>query len=158
MFVGEGPGEEEDREGRPFVGPAGKLLTRMIAAMGLAREDVYIANVVKCRPPGNRTPAPEEIAACREYLRRQIALVKPQVVIPLGNPATRWFLGAVVGITRVRGQPVDQGDFVVVPTFHPSYLLRSPEEKGKAWADLQVAMGLLGLPLPRTARTAPRDP
>jgi uracil-DNA glycosylase len=148
MFVGEAPGREEDAQGRPFVGPAGQLLTRMIAAMGLAREDVYIANVIKCRPPGNREPAPEEVAACKDYLRRQLALVRPRVVVALGGHATRWFLGASAGITRVRGQIFDEGDVKVVPTFHPSYLLRSPGEKGKAWADLQVVMRLVDLPLP----------
>jgi uracil-DNA glycosylase len=145
VFVGEAPGQEEDLQGRPFVGPAGQLLTRMIAAMSLSREQVYITNIVKCRPPRNREPLPEEVAACRDYLRRQLALLRPRIVVALGGHAARWLLGAQEGITRIRGQVFDLGDFRVVPTFHPSYLLRSPEEKRKAWADLQVVMGLLGL-------------
>lgn len=143
VFVGEAPGEEEDRQGRPFVGPAGELLNRMIAAMGFSREQVFIANVLKCRPPGNRSPAPEEVAACKDYLRRQLALLSPEVIVPLGAHAVRWFLDRAVGINAVRGRIFSRGAARIVPTFHPSYLLRVPEDKGKAWADLQVAMKLL---------------
>ncbi len=149
LFVGEAPGREEDAAGRPFIGPAGQLLSRMIAAMGLSREQVFITNVLKCRPPGNRDPQPAEIAACRDYLRRQLAITRPRVVIALGSPATRWFLGPSAGVMSSRGRVTDLADYQVVPTFHPSYLLRFPSEKRKAWADLQLAMGLLGLPLPR---------
>ncbi len=144
VFVGEAPGEDEDVQGRPFVGRAGALLTRMIAAMGFSREQVFIANVLKCRPPGNRSPEPDEIAACRDYLRRQLALLAPEVIVPLGAHAARWILGETVTIGQVRGRVHVYGTAKVVPTFHPSYLLRKPEEKGKAWADLQVAMRLLG--------------
>ncbi|HAK93459.1 MAG TPA: DNA polymerase [Planctomycetes bacterium] len=145
VFVGEAPGEDEDRQGRPFVGRAGALLTRMIAAMGFSREQVFIANVLKCRPPGNRSPEPDEIAACKDYLRRQLALLAPEVIVPLGAHAARWMLGDTVTISRVRGRVHVYGAAKVVPTFHPSYLLRKPEEKGKAWEDLQTAMRLLGL-------------
>ena len=149
MFVGEAPGYYEDQQGRPFIGPAGHLLTRMIEAMGLKREHVFITNVLKCRPPSNRDPLPEEIAACKQFLKRQLQLLEPRVVIPLGAHAARWLLGVDTGISQVRGRIVDRGAFLVVPTFHPSYLLRSPEEKGKDWADLQVAMKILGLPVQR---------
>jgi uracil-DNA glycosylase len=143
MFVGEAPGEEEDRQGRPFVGRAGELLTKMIAAMGYSREQVFIANVLKCRPPGNRAPTPEEVAACKDYLRRQLTLLSPEVVVALGAHAARWLLARDVGINAVRGQVFDRGTAKIVPTYHPSYLLRVPEDKAKAWADLQVAMRLL---------------
>jgi DNA polymerase len=143
-FVGEAPGEDEDLQGRPFVGRAGELLSRMIAAMGFVRDQVFIANVLKCRPPGNRSPQPEEIAACSGLLRRQLALLAPDVIVALGAHAARWLLGRAVGINEVRGQVFDRDGAKIVPTFHPSYLLRCPEEKGKAWADLQVAMRLLG--------------
>ena len=144
VFVGEAPGADEDREGRPFVGRAGALLTRMIAAMGFTREQVFIANVLKCRPPGNRSTEPDEIAACGDYLRRQLALLAPEVIVPLGAHAARWLLGSAVTIGGVRGRIHAYGTAKVVPTFHPSYLLRKPEEKGKAWEDLQAAMAILG--------------
>jgi DNA polymerase len=144
MFIGEAPGEEEDLRGRPFVGPAGELLTKMIGAMQFTRDQVFIANVLKCRPPGNRTPAPEEIAACKDYLQRQLTLLSPEVIVPLGAHAVRWVLEQSIGISAVRGRVFQRGNAKVVPTFHPSYLLRVPQDKGKAWADLQVAMRLLG--------------
>ena len=148
MFVGEGPGADEDRAGEPFVGPAGQLLTRMIEAMGLRREDVYIANVVKCRPPDNRNPNPEEVAACSEYLRRQIAFIQPQVIVALGAVAAAAFLGegASVGRSRNRFREVD-GRAVLV-TYHPAYLLRSPQEKRKVWDDLQLVLARLQLQVP----------
>lgn len=129
MFVGEGPGAEEDRRGEPFVGRAGTLLTQLIAGIGLNREDVYIANVVKCRPPGNRNPAPGEIDACAPWLDRQLALVRPTVVVTLGNFATRLLLGTREGITRLRGRefPLSRAgiDATVIPTYHPAAVLRS---------------------------------
>jgi len=155
MFVGEGPGEEEDRQGRPFVGRAGQKLNDMIAAMGLRREQVYIANVVKCRPPGNRTPLPDEAATCSGlYLWRQIAIIRPKAIVTLGNPATQALLGAVQGITKIRGRwqklrRLAEGleGIPVMPTFHPAYLLRqyTPENRKAVWDDLQKVMEFLGL-------------
>jgi len=145
-FVGEGPGEEEDRKGEPFVGPAGQLLDRMIAAMGLSREKVYIANVVKCRPPGNRTPEPREIVCCMPYLRRQLEAVAPRVICTLGNVATRALLQTGESIGRLRGRFAEWSGIPVLPTFHPSYLLRNPEDKKLAWSDLRKIMAMLGLP------------
>ncbi len=143
MFVGEGPGYDEDRQGEPFVGKAGMLLDRMIRAMGLEREQVYIANVVKCRPPQNRTPAPEEISACRGYLEQQIDIVKPQVIVALGATAARALLGGVLSMARMRARFHDFRGAVVMPTYHPAYLLRYPEEKRKVWDDLQQVMNRL---------------
>lgn len=148
VFIGEAPGRDEDLTGRPFVGRAGQLLTKMIAAMGLTREQVFIGNVLKCRPPRNRDPQPEEIACCRSYLMRQLALLKPRVVVSLGSYATRWLLQENVSITRIRGTLMEKENFIIMPTFHPSYLLRSPHEKAKVWLDLQQVMKLLGLPMP----------
>lgn len=125
MFVGEAPGEQEDRTGTPFVGRSGALLTRLIEGVGLTREEVYIANVVKCRPPGNRNPRPEEIAACRPFLDQQIELLDPQVVVPLGNVATRLLLATREGITKLRGRPFPyRGYSMIVPTLHPAAVLR----------------------------------
>jgi DNA polymerase len=149
LFVGEGPGAEEDLQGRPFVGPAGELLTRMIIAMGLTRDEVFIANVVKCRPPGNRTPQPEEVAACMPFLRRQIAVLKPKLICTLGNTPLRALMGDdSLGITRMRGRQLDFEGIPVIPTFHPSYLLRNPDAKKPCWEDLQVVLKALGRPLP----------
>jgi len=152
MFIGEGPGAEEDREGRPFVGPAGKLLDRIIAAAQLRREDVYITNIVKCRPPRNRAPNPDEAGACGPYLREQIRLLDPEVICALGAPAARAILDSDLGINRLRGKrypyPVNPG-IVVIPTFHPAYLLRRPEDKGKTWSDIQMVMRELGIKLPK---------
>ncbi len=146
MFVGEGPGQEEDLSGRPFVGAAGRLLTKMIEPMGFGRSEVYIANVIKCRPPGNRTPLPEEIAACSPYLERQIARIAPRVIVALGAPAARTLVSSTEGINALRGKvyPCALLESVqVVPTFHPAYLLRKETEKPKAWQDLKLAMRLL---------------
>jgi DNA polymerase len=144
MFVGEGPGADEDREGEPFVGKAGQLLTRMIEAMGYRREQVYIANVVKCRPPGNRNPEPDEIEACEPFLRAQIAAVQPKVIVALGKFAAQTLLRDPTPITRLRGRWMTYEGVKLMPTFHPAYLLRSPEEKKKAWDDLQLVMRELG--------------
>ena len=137
MFVGEGPGADEDRTGRPFVGRAGQLLDRMIAAMGLTREDVYIANVVKCRPPQNRAPEADEAAACMPYLRAQVGLIRPQIIVLLGASA----LGAVLGhehrITKERGLWVERKGVAFMPTFHPAALLRDESKKRLVWEDLK---------------------
>jgi uracil-DNA glycosylase len=144
VFCGEGPGYEEDRSGRPFVGKAGELLTRMIEnGMKLRREEVFILNAVKCRPPGNRTPTPDEVGACLPYLEEQLAVIGPKVIVALGNPAVHALLGPVGGITRVRGRTFDKFGAKVVPTFHPAYLLRNPAGKRDAWEDLKLVMRLL---------------
>jgi DNA polymerase len=145
MFVGEGPGSEEDRRGEPFVGPAGKLLDAMLSALELERgKDVYIANAVKCRPPMNRTPAADEAETCRPFLERQIALVRPQVLVALGRPAAQTLLGTEVRINAVRGKVFSHDGIPVVVTFHPAYLLRNPSAKGKAWEDLCLARRVAG--------------
>lgn len=138
MLIGEGPGAEEDRSGRPFVGRAGELLTKMLAAIGLSREEVYICNVVKCRPPGNRTPMPEEAAACLPYLRCQVALVRPQVILLLGATAGRYTLDPDLRITRDRGQWVQRKGVWMMPTFHPAALLRNESLKRPVWTDLKA--------------------
>ena len=141
MFIGEGPGRDEDLQGRPFVGRAGELLDKMIGAIGLRREDVYIANVIKCRPPDNRTPTAEEAGACLGYLHRQIQLVQPKVIVTLGATPLRELLGITTGITRVRGQWQRLGEIPVMPTFHPAYVLRqyTQEVRRAVWADLIAA-------------------
>lgn len=144
MFVGEAPGQEEDRAGLPFVGLAGQLLDAMLAALGLRRgEDVYIANAVKCRPPFNRTPMPEEIHACLPYLQRQIELVQPQLILALGRPAAYALLGQEVKINAVRGQVFERDGVPVVVSYHPAYLLRNPADKSRAWEDLLFARRVL---------------
>jgi DNA polymerase len=148
MFVGEGPGYDEDRMGEPFVGKAGELLDAIIAAMGFARGEVYIANVVKCRPPGNRTPHPGEIGACAGYLERQIDTVRPQVLVALGAVAARALLGVEDSISRLRGRFHDYRGTPLMPTYHPAYLLRNPADKRKTWGDIQLVMARLGLPPP----------
>jgi len=140
MFVGEGPGQEEDLAGEPFVGAAGQLLTRIIEAIKLTREDVYIANVVKCRPPGNRTPQPEEIATCSPFLRRQIAAIRPLFICTLGGCAAQNLLGTTEAISRLRGRFFDYEGIRVLPTFHPAYLLRNPEKKREVWEDMKRLM------------------
>ena len=145
MFVGEAPGEDEDLKGEPFVGKAGQLLTKMIEAMGLRREDVYICNTVKCRPPNNRNPEPDELAACEPFLKGQLASVKPEVIVTLGKFAAQALLREQTPITRLRGQWREYEGIPVMPTFHPAYLLRSPQEKTKAWEDLQSVMKKLSL-------------
>lgn len=152
MFIGEAPGETEDRLGRPFVGKAGELLDKMIRAMGLAREQVYIANVLKTRPPGNRTPSPEECRRCAPYLFAQIDVVQPEVIVTLGLPASRTVLDSAQSMGNLRGRwgvfrsPAGR-EFPVMPTYHPAFLLRSYTEENrlKVWSDLQQAMGRLGL-------------
>ena len=151
MFVGEGPGFEEDMQGRPFVGPAGQLLTRMIAAMQFAREDVYIANVVKCHPPGNRNPREPEARTCLPYLNRQIDLVRPEVLVLLGAVPLFFILGKT-GIRRLHGAWHEYRGVPTLPTFHPAYLLRSPEMKADAWRDLQEVMRRLERDPSRTPR------
>lgn len=154
MFVGEAPGETEDRVGRPFVGRAGEKLDEMIRAMGLSREQVYIANVLKSRPPENRTPLQHEVDACGPFLIEQLLLVRPEVVVTLGGPATKLLLGTETGITRLRGvwaawnPPAGSGDPIpVMPTYHPAYLLRNytPKTRGEVWSDLKAVMERLGL-------------
>lgn len=144
MFVGEGPGADEDREGEPFVGRAGQLLTKMIEAMGFARSEVYIANVVKCRPPGNRDPEPDEIEACEPFLKAQIAAIRPRVVVALGRFAVQTLLRDTTPISRQRGRWREYEGVKLMPTFHPAYLLRNPAEKKPAWEDLQAVMREFG--------------
>jgi DNA polymerase len=148
MFVGEGPGADEDAQGLPFVGKAGQLLNNMIAAMGLRREEVYIANVVKCRPPGNRVPEQEEGATCSPFLFRQIDVVRPQVLVALGATAATWLLGARQPLAGLRGRVHAVRGTQLIVTYHPAYLLRDPRQKKEAWADLQIAMRELGLKAP----------
>ncbi len=148
VFVGEAPGYDEDRVGEPFVGRAGQLLNEIIRAMGLRREDVYIANVVKCHPPKNRTPDASEILACKRYLEAQIDIVRPEVIVALGAVATSFLLGEPVTLSAVRGTFRQYRGIPVMPTYHPAYLLRYPEEKRKAWRDIRMVMARLGL-LPR---------
>jgi DNA polymerase len=146
MFVGEGPGADEDEQGEPFVGRAGQLLTQIIKAMGFAREDVYIANVVKCRPPGNRNPEPDEIAQCAPFLHAQIAAIGPRVIVALGKFAAQTLLQTETPISRLRGQFHPMGECVVMPTFHPSYLLRNPAAKREVWEDMKLVMKRLAEP------------
>ncbi len=145
MFVGEGPGADEDAQGLPFVGRAGQLLNNMIAAMGLKREQVYIANVVKCRPPGNRTPEPEEANTCTPFLFRQIDVVRPQVLVALGATAATYLLGHRQPLAGLRGRVHAFRGMQLIVTYHPAFLLRDPRQKKEAWADLQIAMKELGL-------------
>jgi DNA polymerase len=153
-FVGEGPGADEDKQGFPFVGKAGQLLDRMIGAMGFERDDVYVCNIVKCRPPENRKPEPDEMAACKPYLREQLELVAPKVIVALGATAVEGLIGMSGGITRIRGQWKLYRTIPVMPTFHPAYLLRNPAAKRETWADLQAVLKQLGRPVPAAA---PRD-
>ncbi len=148
MFVGEGPGADEDRKGLPFVGKAGQLLTKMIGAMGLSRDRVYIANIIKCRPPQNRNPQADEISSCRPFLDQQIAAIRPKVICALGTFAAQTLLKTQTRISDLRGHFHDLNGVKVLPTFHPAYLLRNPGEKKKVWADLQLIMTDLGLSLP----------
>jgi DNA polymerase len=146
MFIGEGPGYHEDVQGRPFVGRAGALLTQMIQAMGLRREDVFITNIVKCRPPGNRDPEPDEIKACEPYLKRQIELIGPRLICALGRIAIQGLLRNTTPITKLRGKWQAYQGIPLMPTFHPAYLLRNPSEKRSAWEDLQAIMARLAGP------------
>jgi uracil-DNA glycosylase len=149
VFVGEGPGHDEDVQGEPFVGRAGRLLTQMIEAMGLRRSDVYICNVVKCRPPENRLPEKDEIATCSPYLIRQLEVIQPKAICCLGACAAQTLLNTSQGISRYRGEWFDYRGAKLIATYHPAYLLRNPAAKGEVWKDLQKIMALLGLELPR---------
>jgi len=148
MFVGEAPGADEDIQGVPFVGRAGQLLTKMIEAMGFSRDEVYIANVLKCRPPGNRNPEPDEIASCEPFLFQQLVSIEPKVVIALGAFAARTLLKTDAPISRLRGRVFDYRGARLIPTFHPSFLLRSPANKREAWEDLKLALSILGRSVP----------
>ncbi len=156
MFVGEAPGANEDREGRPFVGNAGQLLDKIIQACGLRREDVYIANILKCRPPGNRDPLPEEVAHCMPYLKNQITLIAPEVIVALGAHAARTLLDKAEGIGALRGRfwsftaAPEAAPIKVMPTYHPAYLLHnySTENRKRVWEDMKKVMNELGIPLP----------
>ena len=146
VFVGEAPGRDEDAQGEPFVGPAGQLLTRIIQAIGLSRADVYILNVIKCRPPQNRNPLPDEVAACRPIIDKQLACLQPRVICALGTFAAQALLRTEERISRLRGRFHPLGDVLVRPTFHPAYLLRNPQDKRKVWEDMQAIQRELGLP------------
>ena len=145
VFVGEGPGADEDRQGLAFVGPAGQLLTKIITAMHLTREEVYICNVIKCRPPGNRDPEPDEIQACRPFLERQLTAIAPQVICTLGAFAAQTLLDTTDPNSRLRGRFYDFKGFKLMPTYHPAYLLRNPDQKRVVWEDVQKIMTLLNL-------------
>ncbi|MFO7691991.1 MAG: uracil-DNA glycosylase [Vicinamibacterales bacterium] len=143
MFIGEAPGHDEDSQGVPFVGRAGQLLTKIIEAIGLTRDEVYIANVIKCRPPGNRNPEPDEVASCEPFLLRQVQIIKPQVIVALGTFAAQTLLRTNDPISRLRGKVFRYGAARLVPTFHPAYLLRSPERKREVWEDMKKVRALL---------------
>jgi DNA polymerase len=150
-FVGEGPGADEDAQGYPFVGAAGQLLDRMILAMGFERDAVYVCNIVKCRPPNNRKPQPDEMSACRPHFERQLELLKPQVIVALGATAVEGLFGTTIGITKLRGHwKVWRGSVPVMPTFHPAYLLRNPAAKREVWEDLQSVVQRFGRSLPQS--------
>ncbi|CAA9381937.1 MAG: Uracil-DNA glycosylase, family 4 [uncultured Phycisphaerae bacterium] len=150
FFIGEGPGENEDLQGRPFIGRAGELLNKWIAAMGLAREQVFIANIVKCRPPNNREPAPDEVATCTPYLQRQLEVVRPRVIITLGRPSAQYMLQSKLAMGKLRGNWHAWRGIKLMPTYHPAYVLRqyTVETRGAVWADLQKVMAELNLPVP----------
>jgi DNA polymerase len=145
MFIGEAPGRDEDIKGEPFVGRAGQLLTEIIKAMKLTRDDVYIANVIKCRPPENRNPEPDELDACRPFIKRQIELIQPKVIVTLGKFALQSLTGRSYAISAARGQWADYGGIKVMPTYHPAYLLRTPSAKKDVWQDMKKVMGELGI-------------
>ena len=140
VFVGEAPGADEDRTGEPFVGAAGQLLTKMIEAMGLGREDVYICNILKCRPPGNRNPEPDEIAECEPFLKKQLAAIRPRMIVALGKFAAQCLLRSDAPISRLRGSWKEYEGIPLMPTYHPAFLLRTPSAKREVWADLQEVM------------------
>jgi uracil-DNA glycosylase family 4 len=143
MFVGEGPGEQEDKRGEPFVGPAGELLDKMIEAMGWSRNTVYIANILMCRPPGNRNPQPDEVAACSPFLDAKLRAIAPRIIVALGRPSANTLLGIDAPISALRGKFHDRHGVAVMPTFHPAYLLREPDRKRDAWSDLKLVMAEL---------------
>jgi uracil-DNA glycosylase len=144
MFVGEAPGADEDEQGLAFVGKAGQLLTRIIEAMGMKREDVFIANILKCRPPQNRNPEPDEVLACHPFLEKQIAAIQPKVIVGLGKFGAQWLLKTAEPITRLRGRIGQFQGITVMPTYHPAYLLRNPEAKKEVWEDMKVVREILG--------------
>ena len=146
VFIGEGPGAEEDATGRPFVGRAGQLLDKIIAAIGLRREDVYIANIVKCRPPGNRTPEKDEVETCEQFLFRQLAFIKPKVIVALGSPAFQCLMRTREPISRARGEWREWNGVKLMPTFHPAFLLRSPDKKREVWEDMKKVRAYLDEP------------
>jgi DNA polymerase len=148
VFVGEGPGYDEDTQGEPFVGAAGQLLTKIIQAMGFSREDVYICNIVKCRPPGNRNPETDEIKACSPFLTRQLQAISPDFICALGTFAAQTLLGTTTPISRLRGRFFDCMGAQLLPTYHPAFLLRNPGKKRDVWQDMQTLMRAMGLPLP----------
>ena len=148
VFVGEAPGRDEDIKGEPFVGKAGQLLTKIIAAMGLTREDVYICNVIKCRPPDNRDPLSAEIEMCEPFLKEQLGIIKPRAICALGSFASQTLLKSEVRISRLRGQFRDYNGIPLMPTYHPSFLLRNPHAKRDVWHDIKMVMELLNLPFP----------
>jgi DNA polymerase len=147
-FVGEAPGMDEDREGEPFVGPAGQLLNSIITkGLKMRREDVYICNVLKCRPPGNRTPLPDEVAHCRGYLEEQLSIIRPKFICALGAPAAQWLTGSMLTIGKLRGRFHDYRGIPVMPTYHPAYLLRTPSAKADVWEDLKKLLARMGRPV-----------
>lgn len=148
LFVGEAPGADEDEQGLAFVGAAGQLLTKMIAAMGYTRDEVFIANICKCRPPNNRPPAPDEMQACLPYLRAQIAVIRPRVIVALGATAVKGLLDSSMGISKLRGIWTSYAGVPLMPTYHPAYLLRLPQAKKDAWEDLKKVLARLGRPVP----------
>jgi DNA polymerase len=154
VFIGEGPGADEDYQGIPFVGRAGKLLTQMIEAIGLQRRDVYICNVVKCRPPENRAPEPDEVTTCSPYLLRQIDVIRPKVIVCLGAVAAKTLLETTRGISQFRGQWLEWRGHKLIATYHPAYLLRNPNAKGEVWKDLQKVMAELGLQPPKKSKSS----
>ena len=147
MFIGEGPGADEDEQGEPFVGRAGQLLNNMIAAMGIRREDVYIANVVKCRPPQNRAPERDEIETCSPFLMRQVDVIRPKIIVALGATAAKTLLGISDSMASLRGRLYDFRGTKLAVTYHPAFLLRDPRQKKEAWKDLQMVMNFLGMPV-----------
>ena len=147
VFVGEGPGRDEDRCGRPFVGPAGQLLDRIVAAMKLKREEVYICNIIKCRPPDNRDPLPDEVATCKPFLERQLSVIQPDAICALGAHAARALLDTDVSLAKLRGRFHTYAGVPLMPTYHPAYLLRHPEDKRAVWEDMQKIMAFLRIPL-----------